>query len=264
MPLEIIQFAHANGFPAKTYGKLFSYLKDDFKINYLERHGHHPRFPVTDNWTSLKEELAAEIETRYAPEKIIGVGHSLGGILHLLVAFEKPHLYKALILLDAPIISRFSSHGLKFLKTLRLIDRLSPSQITRFRRNSWHTKEEAFEHFKQKPKFAAFDEDTLRDYVEYGTIEGEKGLELFFKPQIEARIYRTIPHHLPKFRGKLTIPTTYIGGTTSREARLARLGFMQKHFPITFEYIEGSHLFPFEKPLETAQLIKKALSNQSK
>src|SRR5262245_9088496 len=111
MPAEIIQFAHANGFPAKTYNKLFSYLDGDFEINYLARHGHNPRCLVTDNWKALKEELQAEIENRFS-EKIIGVGHSLGGILHLLVAFERPELYKSIVLLDAPIISRFSSQSL--------------------------------------------------------------------------------------------------------------------------------------------------------
>jgi surfactin synthase thioesterase subunit len=113
-----------------------------------------------------------------------------------------------------------------------------------------------FEHFKKKPKFDAFDEDVLRDYVEYGTIETDKGFELFFSPKIEAKIYRTIPHHLPTFRGKLKIPTAYIGGTRSKEGELARLSFMKKHFSVEFYQIEGSHLFPFEKPLETAEKIK--------
>jgi len=250
-----IHFAHANGFPAKTYNKLFSLLADDFEIGFLERHGHNPKFPVSDNWKFLRDELREEIKMRYA-EKIIGVGHSLGGILHFLVAVENPELYKQIILLDAPIISRFSSHSLRILKLTKLIDRYSPSQMTKVRRNLWQSKQEAFEHFKKKPKFDAFDEDVLRDYVEHGTVETEKGFELFFSPRVEAKIYRTIPHHLPAFRGKLNIPTVYIGGNHSKEGELARLSFMKKHFPIDFIQIEGSHLFPFEKPFETAEKIK--------
>ena len=250
-----IHFAHANGFPAKTYNKLFAFLAEDFEIGFLERHGHNPKFPVGDNWKSLKDELKEEIEKRYS-QPIIGIGHSLGGILHLLVAVENPELYRQIILLDAPIISRFSSRSLHVLKITKLIDRYSPSKITRFRRNLWQSKEEAFEHFKAKPKFDAFDEDVLRDYVEHGIIEGENGFELFFSPKIEARIYRTIPHHLPKLRGKLKVPTAYIGGNRSREAELARLSFMQKHFPIDFYFLEGSHLFPFEIPAQTAEKIK--------
>jgi pimeloyl-ACP methyl ester carboxylesterase len=252
-----IHFAHANGFPAKTYNKLFSLLEDDFEIGFLERHGHNPDFPVSDNWNFLKDELRAEIEKRYT-EKIIGVGHSLGGVLHFLVAVERPELYKQIILLDAPVISRLSSHGLRILKMTNLIDRLSPSQMTRFRRNLWASRQEAFEHFKKKPKFDAFDEDVLRDYVEHGTTETEKGFELFFSPKTEAKIYRTIPHHLPNFRGKLKIPTVYIGGTHSKEGELARLSFMKKYFPIDFYQIEGSHLFPFENPELTAEYVKKA------
>ena len=254
-----IHFAHANGFPAKTYNKLFSFLEDDFEIGFLERHGHNPKFPVSDNWKFLRDELREEIEKRYT-EKIIGVGHSLGGVLHFLVAVERPEIYKQIILLDAPVISRLSSHGLRVLKITNLIDRYSPSQITRFRRNLWTSKQEAFEHFKKKPKFDAFDEDVLRDYVEYGTVKGEKGFELFFNQQIEAKIYRTIPHNLPNLRGKLQIPLTYIGGTHSREGAVARLSFMKKHFPIDFREIEGSHLFPFEKPIETAEIIKQIIS----
>lgn len=260
MSKEIIHFAHANGFPARTYTKLFSFLAADYEINYLERHAHNPQYPVTDGWQFLAEELKQEIERRYGGEKIIGIGHSLGGILHFLVAVEHPELYRAIVLLDAPIISRLSGAGLKLLKRAGIIDKFSPSRATRFRRSVWRTKTEAFEHFRTKEKFTAFDEDILRDYVEHGTLEnGEDRVKLLFEPHIEAKIYRTIPDNFARFRGRLKIPAIYIGGTRSQEARLARLGFMRKHFPFDFHFIEGSHLFPFEQPRETARIIKVAL-----
>lgn len=261
MNKQLIHFAHANGFPAKTYHKLFSFLADDFEINYLERHAHNPKFPVTEGWERLRDELREQLEKRYT-NPIVGIGHSLGGILHLLVAAENPELYKQIILLDAPVISRLTSGGLRILKAAKLIDRYTPAKMTRFRRNLWQTKAEVFEHFKSKPKFDAFDEDVLRDYAEHATIETEKGFELFFKPSVEAEIYQTIPHHLPKLKGKLKVPAAYIGGTHSREGRLARLSFMKKNFPIDFYTIEGSHLFPFEKPQETAKIIKQIISNR--
>jgi pimeloyl-ACP methyl ester carboxylesterase len=222
MTRNVIHFAHANGFPARTYNKLFSYLTNDYEIGYLERHAHNPVFPVTDNWFRLKDELREEMRKRYGDVPVVGVGHSLGGVLHLLVAAENPELYRQIVLLDAPVISRLSSRGLQILKLTKLIDRYSPAQMTRFRRNSWETRSEAFEHFQRKPKFAAFDADVLRDYVEHGLIETEKGFQLFFKPSVEAAIYRTLPHHLPSLRGRLQTSVAYVGGTDSREARLAR------------------------------------------
>lgn len=259
MPKEIIHFAHANGFPAKTYSKLFSFLQDDYEINYLTRHAHNPKFPVTNNWERLRDELLEELKSRYA-RKVIGVGHSLGGILHFLAAVEKPELYRAIVLLDAPLISRLSGAGLKFLKRFNLIDKFSPSQTTRFRRSIWRDRSEAIEHFRQKEKFRLFDEDVLKDYVEHGTIEADDKIKLFFDPLTEAKIYRTIPDGFAKFRGKLKIPAIYIGGKNSREAQLARLGFMRKNFPFKFHFVEGTHLFPFENPHESAQAIKKAIA----
>jgi pimeloyl-ACP methyl ester carboxylesterase len=259
---EKIHFAHANGFPAKTYNKLFSFLKDDFEIGYLERIGHDPNFPVTDGWEFLKKELQTEIENRYE-HPIIGIGHSLGGVLHLMVAAENPKLYRQIILLDAPVISRLSSLGLKILKKANLMEKYSPSRLTKFRRSIWQNEDEAFEHFNKKEKFNVFDKDVLRDYVKHGTTKSEKGIELFYKPRIEAQIYETIPASMPKLRGKLKIPVSYIGGTNSREARLARLGFMKKHFPINFYFLKGSHLFPFENPQKTAEIIKKAITSNA-
>ena len=254
MRKEKIHFSHANGFPAKTYSKLFSFLEPRFELQYLDCHGHNPFFPVTNGWHALKDELRTEIEAKFT-KPVIGVGHSLGGILHLLVAVEKPDLYKQIILLDAPIISRFSSNGIRILKTLNLMDRVSPSRMTKTRRNSWPTKTEAYAHFKAKDKFAAFEDEVLRDYIKFGTIEMPEGIRLRFDPQIEAAIYMNLPHDLPLLKGKLIVPTAYIGGSNSREARLARLGFMKKNFPFDFHFLSGSHLFPFEKPQEAAETI---------
>lgn len=252
---QIIHFAHANGFPARTYTKLFSFLEPRFDFRYLERHAHDPEFPVTDSWHSLKDELRQSIESDFE-RPVVGLGHSLGGILHLLVSIENPELYKQIILLDAPIISRSSSGGIRVLKALNLMDRFSNSRMTKTRRNLWKTREEAYEHFKAKPKFAAFDDEVLRDYIDYGTQETEGGFRLFFDPRIEAAIYRNLPHDLPSLKGKITVPVSYIGGAESREARLARLSFMQKNFPIDFHFLPGSHLFPFESPRETAGKIE--------
>lgn len=263
MSKDIIHFAHANSFPAKTYSKLFSFLADDYEINYLERHGHNPIFPVTDGWERLRDELRDELKKRYSAP-VIGIGHSLGGILHFLTAIENPEIYKALILLDSPLVSRLSGAGLRLLKTTKLVDKYSPSRTARFRRNLWQTKEEVYEHFKQKEMFKRFDEDVLRDYANYATVESENGVKLLFEPKTEARIYRTIPHNFNKFRGNLKVPAAYIGGIHSREARLARLGFMQKHFPMDFHFMEGTHLFPLEYPQKTAENIKKAINNLSK
>lgn len=258
MPRDTVFFAHANGFPTGTYRKMLGILSEDFEIDSIPLLGHDSLLTPDDNWKNLMRELHREIISRHT-EPVIGVGHSLGGVLHLLVAAEHPELYSQIVLLDAPIISPFSSHSLRVMKLAGLIDRFSPSQMTRYRRGIWRSREDAMAHFRSKKNFAAFDDEVLCDYVESGTVETERGFELIFRPQIEARIYRTIPHHLPRLKGRLHIPLTYIGGTDSREGRLARLGFMKKRFDIEFRLVEGSHLFPMEAPETAAKEIKAAI-----
>lgn len=263
MPKDIIHFAHANSFPAKTYNKLFSYLESDFEIGYLERHAHNPKFPVTDGWTRLADEVKAEIEQRYS-RPVIGVGHSLGGILHFLAAVERPDLYKAIVLLDAPFVSRFRGAAVRTLKKFGLLDRIIPAHLSRFRRNRWQSADEAFDHFRNKPNFKNFDAEVLRDYVEHGTVKTDTGFELAFKPSIETHIYRTLPESFYKLRKNLNVPGIYIGGTHSREAKAAGLRSMMRTFPFHYYFIEGSHLFPFERPEETALIIHKSLNQLSK
>src|SRR3546814_15741374 len=81
-------FAHANGFPSATYGKLFAALAPQYEVAHLELHGHDPRFPADDNWHNLVDELIHHLEQQ--PEPVWGVGHSLGGVLHLHAALRCP------------------------------------------------------------------------------------------------------------------------------------------------------------------------------
>ena len=55
---RIIVFAHANGFPAGTYRQLFAIWRDaGYAVHAVERFGHDPRFPVSNNWPHLRDEL---------------------------------------------------------------------------------------------------------------------------------------------------------------------------------------------------------------
>ena len=60
-------FAHANGFPSATYGKLFAALAPEYTVAHLPQHGHDPRFPVDDNWQNLVDELIHHLEQQPQP-----------------------------------------------------------------------------------------------------------------------------------------------------------------------------------------------------
>ena len=56
-PLPVV-FSHANSFPLPTYQLLFSLLAArGIEADGVERFGHAPQRPVTNNWPHLVDEL---------------------------------------------------------------------------------------------------------------------------------------------------------------------------------------------------------------
>ncbi len=248
-----LHFAHANGFPGACYRKLFSFLAADFDVGYLPASGHDPRFPVSDGWPLLVEELIASIAGS-AGAPVFGVGHSLGGYLTFLAALRRPELFRAIVLLDAPILGPFHGSALQLVKRIGLIDRVTPAAITRNRRREWPSIEAALEHFRRKRLFRKFDADCLWDYVHYGTRPSAGGVELVFDPGVEYRIYRAVPHDLAAAGRRLAVPAGFIGGRDSDV--LARAGLAATRRRLHTQIIDGGHLFPFEQPLHAALAIR--------
>jgi pimeloyl-ACP methyl ester carboxylesterase len=208
---------------------------------------------VSDGWSGLVDELTASIEgTGRAP--VLGVGHSLGGFLTFMAAVRRPDLFRALILLDAPLLGRFQGSALQFVKRIGLIDRVTPAGSTRNRRRVWPSAEAALEYFRRKPLFGQFDPDCLLDYVRYGTVPAQGGVELVFDPGIEYRIYRTIPHDLASFASRLKPPGGFIYGRDSDVVRRAGLTLTRRTLHVTQS--EGGHMFPFQVPHHAANAIR--------
>jgi pimeloyl-ACP methyl ester carboxylesterase len=248
-----LHFAHANGFPGACYRKLFSCLAADFDVGYLPASGHDPRFPVTDGWPLLVEELIASIVGR-GSGPVLGVGHSLGGYLTFLAALRRPELFRAIVLLEAPILGTLQGSALQLVKRIGLIDRVTPAASTKNRRREWPSLDAALEHFRRKRLFRDFDADCLRDYVHYGTRPSPRGVELVFDPRIEYRIYRAFPHDLASLHRRLTVPGGFIGGRESTV--LAQAGLAATRRRLHTQLIDGGHLFPFERPLQTSFAIR--------
>jgi len=249
-----LHFSHANSFPAGSYRKLLDALKPHYDIGYIDMLGHNPAFPVTDCWPNLVQESIQYIEQRYR-EPVVAVGHSLGGFLSFLCAIERPELFRAVVLLDSPIFSWQVSTVLWLGKRLGFIERLTPGHGARTRRREWPDADAAVNHFSGRGTFADFDPDCLRDYIEFGTAPHRSGVQLRFEREVEYQIYCGLPHIFPRYRGRLSVPTGFIGGRHSAYVRRADLRHMHKHFGIHLAEVDGGHMFPLEKPAITADAI---------
>lgn len=250
----ILQFSHANGFPASTYRQVFDVLEVHYQIRSIETIGHHPDFPVSDNWYQLVNELIANIEQ--SPQiPVIGVGHSLGGILSFLAAVERPDLFNCLILLDSPVMGLVKGSLMKIAKQLNLLESLTPAHRTMSRTREWVTREDAIAHFASKKMFQKWDPLTLAAYVDGMHHRDDGRVELKFDPQVEYQIYTTLPDDLRHIRRRLQCPATLIYGSTTYAVHWIDRLSMNLWHGIKSERINGSHLFPFEVPIQTADRI---------
>ena len=260
--LPPIVFSHANGFPAGTYRVLFeAWRAAGHEVHAIERLGHDTRHPVTSNWPNLRDELIAFIEKRVAAPTLL-VGHSLGGILSVIVAAERPDLARGVLLLDAPVIAGWRARGLHLAKASGLVRRIMSSRIARRRREQWPTRKAVSEHFARKAVFARWDRRVLDDYVASGFVRHGSHWTLAFNREVEARIYETLPHHVGPLlaRRPLRCPLGFIGGRESLELKQAGLAATQRLAGEFFEWTDGTHLFPMEHPDEAARLVVRMAS----
>jgi len=264
LAMSLLLFSHANSFPAATYGVLFRSLRArGFTVKAVDRYGHHPDYPVTNNWPHLVQQLhdLAAREVEKAGEPAFLVGHSLGGFLSLMCAARHPQLARGVLLLDAPLLGGWKAQALRAMKGTQLVGSLSPGAVSRKRKNRWPSREAALEHFRHKKAFARWEPQVLADYVAHGTRDEGGERVLAFDRDIETAIYNTLPDNLDRLlqRHPLQCKAAFIGALQSQE--MAQVGMAMTHKVVQgrVTMLDGSHLFPMEKPVATAAAIEAAL-----
>jgi pimeloyl-ACP methyl ester carboxylesterase len=262
MQKDILHFSHANGFPSLSYRVMLDALSEHYQVHWIDQLAHNPDFPVSNNWTHLANELIHYFENNY-DRPVIAVGHSLGGVLSFMVAKSRPDLIKQVILLDAPIPDGLSSIALKIAKKIGAMDRITPAGRTEGRKETWDDQLEAIEYFKGKSLFKYVDKRCLKDYVQHGTTQWNKGIKLTFNADTEVSIYRTLPDNLHKGKKRLTVPSALIYGTNSNVVQPLQLKFMKNTVGVYVDSMDGGHLFPLEQPEATAKIIQQTIEHLS-
>jgi pimeloyl-ACP methyl ester carboxylesterase len=261
----ILHLAHANGFPPGTYRLLAETLTKHYHVIGLPS---RPLWPDTQpdsvtTWHPLASDLVRGLEDR-GLSRIVGVGHSLGGVLTLWAALGHPHLFRAVVLIDPVILPSSWLWALQLMRSLGLRDRQPLVQGALHRRRLWPSSQSCFEHFRNKSLFARWSDASLRAYVESGTCRRADGqVELLYPPEWEAHIFATTPIHIWRELSRLRTQTLVVRGENSEMFRVAAQARMARCLPPAhFVTIPDSgHLVPMERPLSTGTLICKFLGD---
>lgn len=252
-----IQFSHATGFPAGSYTYFFEQLKPH-PISFVPVFGMGDYKPGK-SWKALLPELIADIEAKHT-EPIIGIGHSFGAVLTFWAAMERPDLFKKIILIDPPFMSRKRRIFIAITSFLGISDKIVPiARNAKRRRADFPSLEEARSIWRPKFLFRTFHPQCFEDYIQHGLVPHEDGFTLRIPPALESRFFSTTPFRIGPTN--LKMPSYYLfpkkGGILNEEG----LPEHQKKFSnTTFIPIDpGGHMFPLEYPHETADLIKKLI-----
>jgi pimeloyl-ACP methyl ester carboxylesterase len=262
--MSLVIFSHANSFSASTYDVLFRSLRSrGFLVQAVDKFGHDPAYPVSNNWPALVQQLHdfAVREVDKAGEPAYLVGHSLGGFLSAMCAARHPQLARGVLLLDSPLLGGWKAHALRAAKRTPLVGSISPGAVSRKRKNRWPSREAALEHFRHKKAFARWDPQVLADYITHGTRDEDGQCVLDFDRDIETLIYNTLPDNMDALLKShpLRCPVAFIGGLQSDEIRQVGMAMTTKVTEGRVSMLSGSHLFPMEKPVATAAAIEAAL-----
>lgn len=259
----LLHLAHANGFPPGTYRPLIEALTDHYRVVALPS---RPLWPASQpesapNWHPLVNDLIEGFD-RLGWRGVIGVGHSMGGVLTLWAAVRRPDLFRAVVLIDPVILPPAWLWLVRAVRLLGLQRRLPPVQAALHRRRNWPNRQTCFERYRRTPFFAGWPDESLWAYVEAGTRERSDGqVELVYPPEWEAQIFATTPTDIWKAVPRLRAPALVIRGEHSSIFRPQSQTRMERLLPLArFVVMPGAgHLVPMERPKETGAAIREFL-----
>ncbi|OUS24325.1 alpha/beta hydrolase [Thalassotalea sp. 42_200_T64] len=256
----VINFVHANGFPAGSYRTFLAEFSPKYTTIAHRQFGHNNHYPIHNNWQYLVTELVDFIKKQ--DRKVICVGHSFGGVITFIAACQHPELFRGIVMLDPPVLTGRLAWLLNLAKKTPLIDKISPAGKAKNRRRNWPLNTNLVGTFARKRLFQDFDPRCLQDYVDSAVTKRNKRLELMFSPEVEADIFRHLPSNLFKFKNKLTVPAALVYGENTdvlpvryfkRFAALNQIGLTMMP--------NGGHMFPLEQPEKTAVMIDQLIKN---
>lgn len=260
----LLHFLHGNGFSAHTLVPMADALPSGWNLLLTDVPGHggsqQPAHHMPD-WLRMARRVGDALEVRNGGRKAIGIGHSMGGVMTLMLAAERPHLFERIILLD-PVL--FSAEILLFQRLARktgLWKRGALVKAVQGRRSVWPDAASLRQDLQRKSLYRNWDAAALEGFILGATKPTSEGLELACNPAWEAAIFGSYPRGLWQAVHRVRVPVDILVAADSypfilKSARKAAKA--NQH--IRFEMAPGSHCFPMEQPEQTAQRIKELLA----
>ena len=260
---QLMHLAVANGFPPETYIPFVRPFLDSYHVVSLPPRalwGNHPPQQML-NWRDLVAvDLLNGIQAHNLRD-LIAVGHSFGGVASMVAVLRAPERFRALIMLDPPILPPGKLYWMRFKRMFGAEASDGLESLARRRRTHFESAQAAYEYFRSKRFFAEWPEETIRLYAETMVDDNGDGVTLAWPKEWEAYFFRTwvlyvsIWQDIKKLRGLM--PVFLIRGQESDTLLPQAAARMRKLLPqLAYDELAGAgHLLPHTHPQQSARMI---------
>jgi len=262
-----LHFLHGNGFCSRTLLPLALRLPGAPSLLFTDIPGHgnslQPAHRMPD-WQAIAGRIGDALETRNGGQRMIGIGHSMGGVLTLLLAASRPQLFERIILLDPVLFSPEVVWYQRLARKTGLWKRSRLIQAVNGRRRIWPDEETMKEDLRRKSLYRHWHDEALDNFIHGGTKTVPEGIALACNPHWEASIFGSYPRGLWKAVHKLNIGTDILVASESYSfiARSVRKAAAANK-NIRWRPVEERHCFPMEQPDKYAEMLAQMLTDNN-
>ncbi|KAF9951815.1 hypothetical protein BGZ70_000839 [Mortierella alpina] len=262
-----VLFNHANGFHKEMWEPIIARLPSTRSGSPMyafdcRNHGdsavlNSSVLEKTFDWLTYAKDTLSVID-QLVTEKPLGIGHSFGANAILMAEILRPGTFSAIVAIDPTM---FPAH----FKIQAPLDDHPLANLALRRRDHWKDRAEAKTKLLEKPFFRAWDPETLDIYLEHGMKEvsgkdGSLGVTLKCSKFQEAITFASdgsAIHDAFERLGEINIPVYIIAGEHSEinTPDLLQMKLEQCKNGSLDIVKDAGHLFPMEKPVETAAYV---------
>lgn len=265
-----IHLLHGTGFSAMTLAAMASQLPSAYNIWLTDVPGHGGSTQPTKkmpNWQKMADTVVHALYQQADVKNqgpLIGVGHSMGGVLTLLAANKYPDLFSRIILLDPVLFQTEMIIAQQLMRLTGTWKHRSMVKAVSNRTHQWPDLNAMQENIADKAFYRNWHPQVISDYCQYSSEQFSNGVQLSCSPAWEASIFGSYPKGLWQAVRKVQCPvdilmakSTYffIPSAVKRAAK--------KNKRIQWQTFGDKHCFPMEQPTETANIIATLLNNPS-
>lgn len=266
-----IHLLHGTGFSAMTLAAMASQLPKDWSIWLTDVPGHGKSTQPTTkmpNWQKMANTIADAIYQQANVKEngpLIGIGHSMGGVLTLLAAVKYPDLFSEIILLDPVLFKTEMIIAQQLMRATGTWRQRALVKSVANRTATWPSLTAMNESIASKSFYKNWHPQVINDYCEFSShVSKNDAVQLSCQPSWEASIFGSYPKGLWRAIYHIEIPVEilianksyfFIPKAVKRAAKINK--------SIQWQMFGKHHCFPMEQPIETAEIISRLITAKS-